>query len=124
MSRRYDDGTVEIYSVTNTADPGAMPHYALQPYMGPDAFAEVEIGITRQYLAKGADEQVDLLIQIWAHEQRPRIGQIAVVRDWRFQEDPEGDQYRIDNVQLTTEDNLHIFLLTLSRIGDNYDYLG
>ena len=124
MSHRYDDGEVEIYKLKNVSDPGDMPSYKISTFLGPEAFAEIEIGVTRQYLAKGANEQIDLLIQIHAHERRPMIGQIAVIRNWRYQENDTGDQYRIDNVQLTEEDRLPIFLLTLSRLGDHYDYLG
>lgn len=122
MSRRYDDGQVEIFNLTNTSAAGEMPVYSLVSSMGPYCFAEVSIGMNRQYLAKGVDERIDLMLQIWAESTRPRIGQIAVVKDWKFQEDAtNGDQYRIDNVQMIQEEGLDVFVLTLRRLEDKYD---
>lgn len=123
MSTRYDDGAVEIYNLKNAAEPAAMPVYKLERFMFTESFAEKQIGLTRQYLSKGVDEQIDLLIQILAGERRPRIGQIAVITEWNFQEDPLGDQFRINNVQPTQDEGLDVFLLTLQRLGENYDYI-
>lgn len=123
MARRYDDGVVQVCTLTNSAPAGAMPVYTLTPAMPAQYFAETQIGMRRQYLAKGVDEQIDLLIQIWAEERRPRIGQVAVITGWKYQEEESGDQYRIDNVQMVQEEGLDVFLLTLRRLEDNYDFI-
>ena len=65
-----------------------------------------------------------MMIQIWPEQIRPKIGQIAVLTYYEYPEDPEGDQYRIDNVQrIDNEDGLQVFQLTLYRLEDNYDYI-
>lgn len=122
MQELLDDGLVQFCNLTNTADTGGMPVYTLTEVGEPQSFAEITVGMTRQYLAKGVDEQIDMMIQIWPEAVRPRIGQIAVLTFYEYQEDETGDQYRITNVQrVDSDDGLQFFQLTLQRLEDNYD---
>lgn len=124
MANQMNDGTVQLFNTVNTAEPGAMPVYQLDAAGDPQDFAEVTVGMNRQYLARGVDERIDMMIQIWPEQIRPKIGQIAVLTYYEYQEDPDGDQYRIDNVQrIENEDGLQVFQLTLYRLEDNYDYI-
>ncbi len=121
MQALIEDGTVEFFNLVNAAAPGRLPDERLVSAGPSQSFAEVTFGVTRQYLAKGVDEQVDLMIQIWPEAVRPRIGQIAVLTDYEYQEDPSGDQFRIDDVRKIEEDSLMFFQVTLRRLEDNYD---
>lgn len=63
-----------------------------------------------------------MLIRISADNKRPKIGQFAVLKDYSGQENENGDQYRITNVQAGfDEDNLRTYSLQLMRIEENYD---
>lgn len=121
MQALMDDGTVEFFNLTNGAEAGAMPDERLASAGPAQGFSEVTFGVTRQYLAKGVDEQVDMVIQIWPEAVRPKIGQIAVLTDYEYQEDDDGDQFRIDDARKMQEDGLDFFQLTLRRLEDNYD---
>lgn len=125
MQELLDDGLVQFCNLTNTADTGGMPVYILTEVGEPQSFAEITVGMTRQYLAKGVDEQIDMMIQVWPEAVRPRIGQIAVLTFYEYQEEETGDQYRITNVQrVDSDDGLQFFQLTLQRLEDNYDRNG
>ena len=114
-------GVLTLCNLTNTAALGDMASYKLVPVIS-QFFGERQIGINRAYLAKGADEQVDLVARIWDEGVRPKIGQYAVITKYRYQENPDGDQYRITLVQPTTnEDGLRVFDLQLERLVDNYE---
>lgn len=121
MQALMDDGTVEFFNLTNAAEAGAMPDERLVSAGPAQGFSEVTFGVTRQYLAKGVDEQVDMVIQIWPEAVRPKIGQIAVLTDYEYQENEEGDQFRIDDARKMQEDELYFFQLTLRRLESNYD---
>ena len=121
MADLLDAGVLTLCNLTNTAVLGDMASYKLVPVIS-QFFGERQIGINRAYLAKGADEQVDLLARIWDEGVRPKIGQYAVITKYRYQENPDGDQYRITLVQPTmNEDGLRGFDLQLMRIEENYD---
>lgn len=120
MNGVYDDGGVKICALINTADAGDMPAYKLKVLID-QSFEEQSIGVTRAYLAKGADELVDMVIRIHDEWVRPKAGQYAVLYDYQYQENEAGDQYRITLVQPSRdEDNLHCFDLTLARLEENY----
>jgi hypothetical protein len=109
-----DDGTIQICNLINSSDAGSMPDQKLSPVIT-QYYGEKDIGITRQYLAKGADEQVDMVVRIWNEGTRPQIAQYAVIVETE-------DQYRIDNVQPTHDDDgLKVFDLTLRRLETYYD---
>lgn len=121
-----DAGIVKIYKLTNTAESGLMPKDRLTPLKIDDIeldwqFEERVVGYNRQYTAHGVGERVDKLIRI---EDAPmiRIGMYAVLTDYDGQENPDGDQYRIDNVQsLKDDDGLKATDLTLYRLDELYE---
>lgn len=124
MYQLYDDGTVTICNLVNTAADGDFPQYELAEVITQN-FEERSIGLNRSYLAKGVDERVDMVIRIQAEGMRPKIGQYAVIQGYEFQEDEAGDQYRIDVVQPEFDENqLRVFDLTLARLEDNYAVRG
>lgn len=119
-----DAGIVTICTLENTAEHGNMPKPKLVPLIYDDEelswqFEERTVGMNRQYQAKGVSERVDMLIRIWRAP--VRIGMYAVLTDYEGQENPEGDQYRIDNVQQLLDDyGLKVTDLTLYRLEDQY----
>ena len=107
-----DSGTCRIYTVTDAAENGEMPNPTLHAYGDYEwAFEDRMISYTRQYAAMGADQQIDRIIRIWRTP--VRIGDVVVI---------ESEQYRIDNVQPTLDDDsLQVVDLTLRRLEENYD---
>lgn len=120
-----DAGIVTICTLENTAAAGDMPKSKLVPLMYEDEeltwqFEERTVGMNRQYQAKGVSERVDMLIRIWRAP--VRIGMYAVLTDYEGQENPAGDQYRIDNVQQLIDDHgLKVTDLTLYRMEEYYE---
>ena len=115
-----DAGWIRLYTLENrnAAASGKMPDFRLVPVnRNKYYFEERVIGMTRQYAAKGANEQVDLIARIW-REPAARIEMYAIVG----QSDGHDGQYRIRNVQnLYDEDNLKVTDLTLERTDKFYD---
>ena len=120
-----DAGIVTICTLDDVSEAGDMPKPKLVPLTHEDetltwGFEERMIGMNRQYAAKGVSERVDMLIRIWRAP--VRIGMDAVLTDYEDQENPEGDQYRIDNVQQTLNENgLKVTDLTLYRLEELYE---
>lgn len=116
-----DAGIVTICTLVNQAEEGDMPADVLQPVTDQVyQFEERVVGFNRQYQAHGVGERVDMLIRIWRAP--VRIGQYAVLTDYEGQENPDGDQYRIDNVQqILNEDGLKATDLTLYRLDQLYE---
>lgn len=116
-----DAGQLTIYGLTNTAENGDMPVEKLIPVTEPLDFEEKAIGFGRQYAAKGANEQVDLLARVWRTP--ARIGQYVTIAYYEGFDD--GTQFRIDNVQqVYDDDGLKVTDLTLSRLEEYYDVAG
>ena len=107
-----DSGTCRIYTVTDAAENGEMPAPTLHEYGDYEwSFEDRMISYSRQYAAMGVDQQIDRIIRIWRTP--VRIGDVVVI---------EGEQYRIDNVQPTLDDDsLQVTDLTLRRLEANYD---
>ena len=107
-----DSGTCRIYTVTDAAENGEMPNPTLHEYGDYEwSFEDRMISYSRQYAAMGVDQQIDRIIRIWRTP--VRIGDVVVI---------EGEQYRIDNVQPTLDDDsLQVVDLTLRRLEGNYD---
>ena len=107
-----DSGTCRIYTVTDAAENGEMPAPTLHEYGDYEwSFEDRMISYSRQYAAMGADQQIDRIIRIWRTP--VRIGDVVVIED---------EQYRIDNVQPTLDDDsLQVVDLTLRRLEENYD---
>ena len=113
MTMLFDDGIVFICKLENTAETGLMPVDKLVK-INKLWFHERTIGYNRQYLARGVDEQVDMLIRV-IQTRTIRIGMYAVLGN--------GEQFRITNVQhlVAEENNLRYTDLTLERLNDNYE---
>ena len=108
----HDAGVLTIYNLVERTNYGAMPVRELVE-QSRHFYGEYTIGYNRQYLPKGANEQIDLIAEIDCNR-AARIGQFATDRN--------GDQYRVDNVQHTTgDDGQAVTLLTLQRLGECYD---
>lgn len=107
-----DSGTCRIYTVTDAAENGEMPAPTLHEYGDYEwSFEDRMISYSRQYAAMGVDQQIDRIIRIWRTP--VRIGDVVVIGD---------EQYRIDNVQPTLDDDsLQVTDLTLRRLEANYD---
>jgi hypothetical protein len=107
-----DSGTCRIYTVTDAAENGEMPNPTLHEYGDYEwSFDDRMISYSRQYAAMGVDQQIDRIIRIWRTP--VRIGDVVVIGD---------EQYRIDNVQPTLDDDsLQVVDLTLRRLEKNYD---
>ena len=107
-----DSGTCRIYTVTDAAENGEMPAPTLHEYGDYEwAFEDRMISYSRQYAAMGVDQQIDRIIRIWRTP--VHIGDVVVI---------DGEQYRIDNVQPTLDDDsLQVVDLTLRRLEENYD---
>lgn len=84
----YDSGTFKLCNLENIAENGLMPKQVLN-VVNKFWFEMRTIGINRQYLAKGVNERVDLLIRIPRND-NIEIGQYAVLGN--------GEQYRITNI--------------------------
>ena len=84
----FDSGTIKICSLTNQAENGLMPKEVLA-VESKHWFEMRTIGINRQYLAKGVNERVDLLVRIPRND-KVQIGQYAVLGN--------GEQFRITNI--------------------------
>ena len=107
-----DSGTCRIYTVTDAAENGEMPNPTLHEYGDYEwNFEDRMISYSRQYAAMGVDQQIDRIIRIWRTP--VRIGDVVVI---------DTEQYRIDNVQPTLDDDsLQVVDLTLRRLEENYD---
>lgn len=120
-----DDGIIILCNLEDTAGAGNMPKPKLVPLEKDGEpinwqFEERRISFTRQYEAMGVNGRVDMLARIWRAP--AKIGMYVVVTDYEGQENEDGDQYRIDNVQHTlNHDGLKVTDLTLYRLEDLYD---
>lgn len=94
---------------------GDMPHEELAK-INRHWYEERMVGMNRQYLAKGVNEQVDMLVRIHFDKQ-VQIGMYAVLGN--------GEQYRITNVsRAIDEDGLRYVDLTLQRLEDYFNVAG
>ena len=105
------DGIAKAYELINSAAKGDMPAMKLKEHCD-FYYAERTVGFSRQYAARGVQEQVDLLIRIW-YDNTIRIGMYCIPED--------GEQYRITNVQHLYDDGLKVTDLTLQRLEQNYE---
>lgn len=123
-----DAGIVTICNLINRADFGDMPADVLQTAEDQDGFEMVyqfeerTVGYNRQYAAHGVGERVDMLIRTWRCP--AKVGQYAVLTDYEYQENEQGDQFRIDNVQHTLDRyGLKVTDLTLYRLDQLYEVI-
>lgn len=111
-----DSGVLFVCTLTNTAAPGSMPVERLTP-VGKFWYGERTVGYNRLYAARGADEEVDMLVRV-AHTRAARAGMYAVLGN--------GEQYRISAVQQIVDNGtggngLRYTDLTLRRLEENYE---
>lgn len=112
-----DGGVVTFCYLTNTAEDGDKPLYKLLPF-SKAYFAYRTISYRRLYEARGANEEVDLLIRAWRDPKVCR-GQYAVLS-----QSVNDGQYEIRMVQHTVdEDNLQVSDITLQKVDQLYDVL-
>lgn len=114
-----DAGLVTLCILENTAEPGDMPKERL---VAEDTyqFEERTVGVTRFYAAQGVNQQIDMLIRIW--RSNVHIGMYALLTEYEYQENEDGDQYRITNVQHLLDGNgLKVTDLTLARVDRLYE---
>lgn len=116
-----DDGIVYICDLTDTATPGGMPCLQLKK-IDRKWYGERTVGYNRLYAARGADEEVDMLVRV-AHTRAARAGLYAMLGN--------GEQYRITAVQQVVDDGdyrnanstgsgLRYTDLTLRRVEEYY----
>lgn len=107
-----DAGILYLCQLNDVAEPGDMPREVLQK-IARHWYEDRVIGMNRQYLAKGVNEQVDMLVRIH-HEPKARIGLYAMLGN--------GEQFRITNVSpIIDDDGLRMSELTLTRLEDYFD---
>ena len=107
----FDDGQVDIYTITNTASAGDLPKEGLV-YGASYWYEERTVGITRFYAALKTDIKLEMLIRIW-RDRSIDTSQICKIGD---------DQYQIVQVQhVLNEDGLEVTDLSLERVGDLYE---
>lgn len=111
----FDDGTVKIYRITDSAAPGKKPKPVLGVYHE-HCFGYGTVGVTRYYTALQAKQQIEDTIYI------PDWWMISPEKDIAVMED--GSQFSIRQAQRTTdEEDLQIMLLSLERIGEEYAFV-
>lgn len=108
----YDDGILTISRVINRAEPGNKPMMRLEEkekyYYGYE-----ELGVTRYYQAKNANQQIECVVRIQGWED-VKVTDICILEG--------GAQYQIGMVQPTHDENgLRMMRLTLERVGQNYE---
>lgn len=108
----YDDGILSICRVTNSAEPGNKPVMHLEEkekyYYGYE-----ELGVTRYYQAKNANQQVECVVRIQGWED-VKVTDICILEG--------GTQYQISMVQPTHDENgLRMMKLTLERVKQEYE---
>lgn len=110
-----DAGIVTICDLKNTAEAGDMAKYQLVE-VSKAYYANRTMSYRRAYAARGANEQIDLLIRIW-RDPSIRMGQYAVLSDSQ-----DDGQYQVTLIQHTVdEDNLQVSDLTLRRVDQLYE---
>ncbi len=128
----FDSGTLFICDLIDTSENGNAPKEELKR-TNKFWFERRTIGINRQYLAKGVNERIDLLV---------RVKGIQNISIGQYVELGNGDQFRIDNVshgnteaeytRIVKKDFINGYKtarivgldyteLTLSKLEKNYD---
>lgn len=110
----HDSGILTICGAKNKAANGDLCREKLKK-LSRHYYGERTVGYGRQYAAKGVNEQVDLLAEIW-EDRSIRIGMVAVTDN--------DEQYRIDLVQhkLDDETGLRVTWLTLRRLEECHEF--
>ncbi len=113
-----DSGTMYICELRNIAENGRMPKEVLFP-INKHWFQERTVGMSRQYMAQGVNERVDLLAYV--HDDRNiRAGMYAVVGDRML-----GAQFIIRQVSHVIEENTNLKYTSLScqKLDNNFNVI-
>lgn len=108
-----DSGTMFICELLNTAENGRMPIEVLNP-INKHWYQERTIGMSRQYMAQGVNERVDLLAYVH-FDPKIRAGMYAVLGN--------GEQFIIRQVSHIIEENTNLRYTNIScqRLDQNYN---
>lgn len=90
VTQNFNDGTVKIYSVLNSASPGRLPVLALTE-KATLRYDERRLGIQRYYAAKQNQKLIERVIRVPVSPSNPATDDVAQTED--------GKKYRIDLVQ-------------------------
>ena len=112
QTQTFNDGAVNIYSVGNIADPGKMPKQGLSIKVPGLRYDERTVGLSRFWVAKQANAQVDLLI---------RTPQLRNVSTLDIAVPKDGEQYKIVQIQYPEDVEPPVMDLSLQRLGVAYD---
>lgn len=110
VSQPFSDGVVRIYDVVDVAEPGLKPREGLELALTL-RYDERKLGLTRYYTAKQNQVEVKRVLRV------PRVSginsqQVAITE--------EGQQYRIDLVQLAADVFPLSVDITLAAISHEY----
>ncbi len=108
-----DSGTMLVCERVNVSANGRMPVEMLNP-IAKHWYQERTIGMSRQYMAQGVNERVDLLAYVH-FDPRIRAGMYAVLGN--------GEQLIIRQVSHVIEENTNLRYTSMSaqRLDQNYD---
>lgn len=110
----FDDGILTVYNVTNTAQAGDRPVMGLEE-KGKYYFGYSQIGVTRYYTAKQANQDVSAVVAIPGWNDVKNTDVIIIT-------EPEKLQYQVGLVQPELDENgLRIMRITLERLGQKYE---
>lgn len=110
----FSDGVLNVYSVSDTALPGAMPVKTLTLKSGPHYYGHETVGVTRYYQALQADQQ---------------ISDVVVIPDWHdikvtdvvILDGNTAEKFEISFLQPTyDEDRMKIMRITLTEVSQSY----
>lgn len=112
ISQQYNDGVVNIYTVTDSADPG----YQLKQELTLKftlAFEERALGINRLYLSRQNQAEIKRVIRV---QRIPISSQdVAITHD--------GQQYRVDTVQAVQDVYPPSLDLSLRAVEQNFEVM-
>lgn len=108
-----DNGVLFVCDLVDTAENGRMPVLKLKK-LYKHWFQERVIGLNREYLAKGANERIDLYVYIH-HNRKVRAGMYTILGN--------GEQFRITSVHHVIEENTNLIYttITMQRLDKNFD---
>lgn len=101
---KLDSGTLTIYRLTNTAEPGMMP-VMKETVVAQSCYGERTVGSARYYNARQADTQVDLLVRI-VRTHGLLTGDRVRLAPYEY-EAPELP-YLIDQIQQVTDEDMNL----------------
>lgn len=104
-----DAGILTLYNLTSTTTSGDMPIEKLEA-LGTAYYAEKTVGYNRIYAARGADEQIDMIVRCY-NTDVPYAAKYVILED--------GNQYQISVKQKMVDEDATD--LTLVRLEEYFD---